>query len=302
MPPEGLWGCLCACCAVPWGCWGSRAGRGLRGAPRHLPALTYIGSAARGSARRPARHSLRPAGGAGGTGEGGSGRLSLPRVCPPPPSSSSPPVPGVFLIPYLLIVFVGGIPVFFLEVALGQFMKQGGIAAWNIAPLFKGTAGTPPPFKSPPHTHTHTPRPCPGAPRHRARALPPAAPCPRPACCLHLARVPWAPRPRVAAPRGALPCPAAPRLPPPASPERRRVPSLLPPPAVHHVLPRAPRMPRAVTAVLAPAGTTVLPRVSSPSARPRWVWVAVGGLGPVPAPPRARDVPVVLQVWAWPPW
>ncbi|XP_075430575.1 sodium- and chloride-dependent creatine transporter 1-like isoform X2 [Ascaphus truei] len=45
---------------------------------------------------------------------------------------------GVFLIPYLLIVFVGGIPVFFLEIALGQFMKQGGIAAWNIAPLFRG--------------------------------------------------------------------------------------------------------------------------------------------------------------------
>nr|XP_033782604.1 sodium- and chloride-dependent creatine transporter 1-like [Geotrypetes seraphini] len=45
---------------------------------------------------------------------------------------------GVFLIPYLLIVFVGGIPVFFLEIALGQFMKQGGIAAWNIVPLFKG--------------------------------------------------------------------------------------------------------------------------------------------------------------------
>ncbi|XP_077464483.1 sodium- and chloride-dependent creatine transporter 1 [Stigmatopora argus] len=45
---------------------------------------------------------------------------------------------GVFLIPYLLIVFFGGIPVFFLEIALGQFMKQGGLAAWNIAPLFKG--------------------------------------------------------------------------------------------------------------------------------------------------------------------
>ncbi|XP_072437836.1 sodium- and chloride-dependent creatine transporter 1-like [Chiloscyllium punctatum] len=45
---------------------------------------------------------------------------------------------GVFLIPYLLIVLVGGIPVFFLEIALGQFMKQGGIGAWNIAPLFKG--------------------------------------------------------------------------------------------------------------------------------------------------------------------
>ncbi|XP_026099303.1 sodium- and chloride-dependent creatine transporter 1 isoform X2 [Carassius auratus] len=45
---------------------------------------------------------------------------------------------GVFLIPYLLMVFVGGVPVFFLEIALGQFMKQGGVATWNIAPLFKG--------------------------------------------------------------------------------------------------------------------------------------------------------------------
>lgn len=71
---------------------------------------------------------------------------------------------GVFLIPYLLIVFVGGIPIFFLEVALGQFMKQGGIAAWNIAPLFKGNAA-----------------PCP----RPARALP--APFPRP---LHPGRGP----------------------------------------------------------------------------------------------------------------
>ncbi|CAB1336052.1 unnamed protein product [Coregonus sp. 'balchen'] len=44
----------------------------------------------------------------------------------------------VFLIPYMIIVFIGGIPVFFLEIALGQFMKQGGVSAWNIAPLFKG--------------------------------------------------------------------------------------------------------------------------------------------------------------------
>ncbi|XP_058478373.1 sodium- and chloride-dependent creatine transporter 1-like [Solea solea] len=45
---------------------------------------------------------------------------------------------GVFLIPYLLIVFVGGIPIFFMEISLGQFMKAGGINVWNIAPLFKG--------------------------------------------------------------------------------------------------------------------------------------------------------------------
>uniref|UniRef100_A0A665TX68 Transporter n=1 Tax=Echeneis naucrates TaxID=173247 RepID=A0A665TX68_ECHNA len=45
---------------------------------------------------------------------------------------------GVFLIPYMLIVFIGGIPIFFLEIALGQFMKAGSINVWNIAPLFKG--------------------------------------------------------------------------------------------------------------------------------------------------------------------
>ncbi|KAK1150580.1 sodium- and chloride-dependent creatine transporter 1-like [Acipenser oxyrinchus oxyrinchus] len=45
---------------------------------------------------------------------------------------------GVFLIPYIIIGLLGGIPVFFLEIALGQFMKAGGINVWNIAPLFKG--------------------------------------------------------------------------------------------------------------------------------------------------------------------
>ncbi|TTF87019.1 Sodium- and chloride-dependent creatine transporter 1 [Bagarius yarrelli] len=45
---------------------------------------------------------------------------------------------GVFLIPYLMFIVFGGIPIFFLEIALGQFMKAGSIAVWNIAPLFKG--------------------------------------------------------------------------------------------------------------------------------------------------------------------
>lgn len=129
-----------------WGSWGG-------GPPPARPDLHR--RAARGSARSAARHSLRPAGGAGGTGEGGTARLSRTlNACVPPP--------GVFLIPYLLIVFVGGIPVFFLEVALGQFMKQGGIAAWNIAPLFKGI-----------------PRPRPPPPL-RALSGAPSAPCPRP--------------------------------------------------------------------------------------------------------------------------
>ncbi|KAK3787764.1 hypothetical protein RRG08_049710 [Elysia crispata] len=45
---------------------------------------------------------------------------------------------GAFLIPYFLFVIVGGIPLFYLEVAVGQFMSRGGLQAWNIVPLFQG--------------------------------------------------------------------------------------------------------------------------------------------------------------------
>ncbi|ELU12608.1 hypothetical protein CAPTEDRAFT_185554 [Capitella teleta] len=45
---------------------------------------------------------------------------------------------GAFLIPYFLCVLVGGVPTFFLEVAIGQFMSKGGIGVWNICPLLQG--------------------------------------------------------------------------------------------------------------------------------------------------------------------
>lgn len=45
---------------------------------------------------------------------------------------------GAFLIPYLICVVVGGIPLFFLEVAIGQFMSQGGHLAWRICPILQG--------------------------------------------------------------------------------------------------------------------------------------------------------------------
>ena len=47
-------------------------------------------------------------------------------------------VTGSFFIPYLVCLLAGGVPIFFLEIALGQLMSQGGLAAWNICPIFKG--------------------------------------------------------------------------------------------------------------------------------------------------------------------
>lgn len=49
------------------------------------------------------------------------------------------PHSGAFLIPYLIFLFTCGVPVFFLETALGQYTSQGGITCWRkISPLFEG--------------------------------------------------------------------------------------------------------------------------------------------------------------------
>ncbi|XP_038623710.1 sodium- and chloride-dependent betaine transporter [Tachyglossus aculeatus] len=46
---------------------------------------------------------------------------------------------GAFFIPYLIFLFTCGIPVFFLETALGQYTSQGGVTAWRkICPIFEG--------------------------------------------------------------------------------------------------------------------------------------------------------------------
>jgi len=41
------------------------------------------------------------------------------------------------------MVILAGIPMFFLEVAIGQFMSAGGIKVWNISPLFTGSLSVP---------------------------------------------------------------------------------------------------------------------------------------------------------------
>ncbi|CAH8590794.1 unnamed protein product [Dicrocoelium dendriticum] len=45
---------------------------------------------------------------------------------------------GTFLIPYFISIIAAGIPLFTLEVTLGQLTAQGGIIAWDICPLFRG--------------------------------------------------------------------------------------------------------------------------------------------------------------------
>ncbi|KAL5014775.1 hypothetical protein ScPMuIL_009045 [Solemya velum] len=45
---------------------------------------------------------------------------------------------GAFLVPYLLTAIVGGVPMYFLELALGQALGTGGISVWKISPIFKG--------------------------------------------------------------------------------------------------------------------------------------------------------------------
>ncbi|TRY61820.1 hypothetical protein TCAL_04386 [Tigriopus californicus] len=45
---------------------------------------------------------------------------------------------GAFLIPYLLMLVFGALPLFYMEVILGQYNRQGPISLWKICPLFKG--------------------------------------------------------------------------------------------------------------------------------------------------------------------
>ncbi|KGL94327.1 Sodium- and chloride-dependent glycine transporter 2, partial [Charadrius vociferus] len=53
-------------------------------------------------------------------------------------SSSLPPKKGAFLIPYLMMLALAGIPIFFLEVSLGQFASQGPVSVWKAIPALQG--------------------------------------------------------------------------------------------------------------------------------------------------------------------
>ncbi|KAK3796644.1 hypothetical protein RRG08_010342 [Elysia crispata] len=45
---------------------------------------------------------------------------------------------GAFLVPYVIMLILVGLPLFFMELAFGQFASLGPITVWRINPLFKG--------------------------------------------------------------------------------------------------------------------------------------------------------------------
>jgi len=47
-------------------------------------------------------------------------------------------VSASFLIPYMLIFVMAGLPMFFMEMAFGQFLALGPISVWRVLPLLYG--------------------------------------------------------------------------------------------------------------------------------------------------------------------
>ena len=54
------------------------------------------------------------------------------------PLSPSSLFAGAFLIPYFTMMIFGAVPLFFMELILGQFHRTGAISVWKIVPIFKG--------------------------------------------------------------------------------------------------------------------------------------------------------------------
>ncbi|TSL82618.1 Lysophosphatidylcholine acyltransferase 1 [Bagarius yarrelli] len=52
------------------------------------------------------------------------------------------PAVGAFLVPYLFFMVIAGMPLFYMELALGQYNREGAAGVWKICPIFKGVGFT----------------------------------------------------------------------------------------------------------------------------------------------------------------
>jgi len=48
---------------------------------------------------------------------------------------------GAFLIPYFVMLAIEGIPIFYLELAIGQRLRKGAIGVWNQVSPYLGGIG-----------------------------------------------------------------------------------------------------------------------------------------------------------------
>lgn len=48
---------------------------------------------------------------------------------------------GAFLVPYWLMLFIQGLPIFYLELAIGQRLRKGAIGVWNEVSPYLGGIG-----------------------------------------------------------------------------------------------------------------------------------------------------------------
>lgn len=45
---------------------------------------------------------------------------------------------GAFLIPYLIVLFLVGKPIYYLEMIIGQFSSRGAVKVWDMCPALRG--------------------------------------------------------------------------------------------------------------------------------------------------------------------
>lgn len=45
---------------------------------------------------------------------------------------------GAFLVPYIIVLFIIGKPIYYMEMILGQFSSRSCIQVWSISPAFRG--------------------------------------------------------------------------------------------------------------------------------------------------------------------